>query len=160
MTEEEAIELARAEREDARTFGLSSFSELEIYPDFTHAWAFVAGDHEDSGMAIGDGYCWLGDPELPYGLIARLAKWQRKFGIAPFDPDFFVVMDWESFHAEGLALATEVKRALGNAYTVRYAKAFEDRNRTAPITMEIANLPFIHHVEAMPDVHLNRHNIQ
>ena len=82
---------------------------------------------------------WSGEPELPYGLIARLAKWQRKFGTAPFDADFFVVMDWESFHTEGLALATEVKRTLGDRVTVRYAKASEDRNRTQPPTIEIAS---------------------
>lgn len=141
MTEKETLELVRAEREFARDCGLSSFTELEIYPDFTHAWAFFAGDHEDSGMSIGDGYGWSGEPELPFGLIAKLAKWQRKFGTAPFDADFYVVMDWESFHAEGLALATEVKRALGDGFTVRYSKAFEDRNRTEPTTIEIAGGP-------------------
>ena len=55
MTDAEAIELVRAEGESARDCGPSPFNELETYPDFTHAWAFVVGDHEDAGMAIGDG---------------------------------------------------------------------------------------------------------
>ena len=37
--------------------------------------------------------------------------------------------------------ATEEKRALGDGFTVRYSKAFEDRNRTEPTTIEIAGGP-------------------
>lgn len=126
------IDQIRSARETARESELYTFHELEIYPDYCHAWAFLAGDHEDAGMPIGDGCHWFGEPELPYDLIARLASWQRAFENAPFDADLFKFQDWESFHAEGIALATEVKSSLGDRYVVYYAKAFEDRNQTEP----------------------------
>ena len=131
------IDQIRSARETARESELYTFHELEIYPDYCHAWAYLAGDHEDAGMPIGDGCHWLGEPELPYDLIARLASWQRIFENAPFDAEQFILLDWKSFHEDGTALTIEVKRALGTEFTVRYAKAFEDRNRTDPTTIEI-----------------------
>lgn len=37
MTEEETISLIRAARQAIREYGLSGFSEVENYPDLTHA---------------------------------------------------------------------------------------------------------------------------
>ena len=50
----------------------------------------------------------------------------------------FLLLDWGAFHQEGMALAVEIKKALGEDVIVTYVKAFEDRGRGEETHFEVS----------------------
>jgi hypothetical protein len=134
----EKTERARKIREQQLPEDLYEFRKLLICPDFLDVWAEIDDDDTgDIGLPIGEELEWVGKPSIPYDLIDRFDSWQKKFARAPFDDDMFLLLDWDAFHKEGMALAVEIKRALGENVIVTYVKAFEDRGRGEETRFEI-----------------------
>ena len=69
--------------------------------------------------AVGGFY---GRYDVPAALEESLAAWVTRFERGYAAPAF----DWSAFHQEGLALATSLKRAVGDAYRVIYRKPHQD----------------------------------
>lgn len=135
---DEPVETARALRESLRPEDLYAFRRLRICPDFCDVWAEI--DDNDTGnisLPIGEGLEWAGERPIPYDLIVRFDIWQKKFDWAAFDDEMYLILDWDAFHKEGLALSIEIKRALGDDIVVTYLKAFEDRHQQPPKSYEI-----------------------
>jgi hypothetical protein len=134
------IEKVRIIREHLLPEDQYGFRKLVICPDFWDVWAEIDDDDTgDIGLPIGEGLEWAGIPSIPFDLIVRFNDWQNKFACAPFDSDMFLLLDWEAFHKEGMELAVEIKRALGESISVSYVKAFEDRNRGEEARFDVSS---------------------
>lgn len=66
---------------------------------------------------------------LPADLRKQLQAWYLVFGAAPVShPGFCADIDWEAFHARGIALARKLKAFLDDVAPVYYEKPMEDPN--------------------------------
>ena len=126
----ERTKQARLNREQQQPEDQYEFRKLLICPDFSDVWAEIDDDDAGNiGLPIGEGLDWAGKPSIPYELVVRFDDWQKKFERASFDDGMFLVLDWDAFHQEGMALAVEIKQVLGEGVSVSYVKAFEDKGR-------------------------------
>ena len=98
-------------------------------PDFgmsPYAWGKDSLSEPGVGGCAADAVTGF-EPEygVPDWLQKRLGDWSVRYESTYDTPGF----DWTAFHREGLELAKQLKRALGDDFTVVYEKPWEDPNR-------------------------------
>lgn len=104
---------------------------LTIMPDSGGAFCWWSkNDETDKAMWVGT--CG-GLPLVRVGtkmrtnpLEAEFVEWQSDFERLTSDSDECAKFDWMSFHREGIRLARELKRSVGDSCRVIYEKPAED----------------------------------
>ena len=85
----------------------------------------------------GDADCYLGKA-ISQKLDRELHAWHAEFSAALIDPETeCAILDWECFHAKGVALARCLKIEIGSVAHVYYVKPIEDPNKYLQGRMEI-----------------------
>ena len=111
---------------------------ITIMPDFGNGpYAWIRDGESESegvGLNIADAVGGFGGQyDVPAALDDQFASRVTRFERGCDDPAF----DWPAFRQEALALATSLKRAVGDAYRVIYRKPHEDSDFRVGTATEI-----------------------
>jgi len=96
---------------------------------------------DEAPTALGQ-YCgdvitgWFGEHRIAEATEQALAAWQRSFDVAMAAPAG--TFDWDAFHAEGITLATRVRKKFRTRAHVMYQKAVQDPRHRADERQEVA----------------------
>jgi hypothetical protein len=103
-----------------------------IMPDYGRAYGWIIKDGDET-RGVGPNHAgfggWGGDHQISDDLQDSFSEWQDVFESADCLPAEPLKFAWDSFHAQGVALARRLKVELGEAARVIYEKPYEDPAR-------------------------------